>query len=173
MTSRTSARLGFWKRSPLDESDGAVTVDAPGSDDDRQVRTVLEDRAAALRAKDARQYLSSFDPSVVKFDLAPPLQESGPGVLDPAGLQWWLDTWDGDISYELAGLTIAASGDVAFCHSLSHIKGTRTDGEREDMWTRSTLGLRKIGGVWKITHEHNSAPFYMDGSDRPALDLKP
>ena len=150
-----------------------MTADAPRTDDEMQIRAVLEGRAAALRAKDARQYLTSFDPSVVKFDLAPPLQERGPSVLDPAGLQWWLDTWDGDIAYELADLTIAAGGGVAFCHSLNHIEGTRTDGGREDMWTRSTLGLRKIDGVWKITHEHNSAPFYMDGSDRPALDLKP
>ena len=88
-----------------------------------QIRAVLEDRAAALRAKDATQYVTSFDPSVVKFDLAPPLQERGPSVLDPVGLQWWLDTWDGDIAYELADLTIAASSDVAFCHSLNHIEG--------------------------------------------------
>jgi ketosteroid isomerase-like protein len=150
-----------------------VTTDAPRPDDETQIRAVLEARAAALQAKDASQYVTSFDPSVVKFDLAPPLQERGLSVLDPAGLQWWLDTWDGVIAYELADLTIAASSDVAFCHSLNHIEGTRTDGERQDMWTRSTLGLRKIDGVWKITHEHNSAPFYMDGSDRPALDLKP
>lgn len=144
-----------------------------GDDDEKQIRAVLQDRAEALRAKDAARYVTSFDRSVVKFDLAPPLQESGSSVVDPAGLQWWLDTWDGDISYEVADLTIAASGDVAFCHSLNHVAGTRTDGERQDMWTRSTLGLRKLGGAWKITHEHNSAPFYMDGTSRPALDLKP
>jgi ketosteroid isomerase-like protein len=133
----------------------------------------MNQKAAALRAKDARRHIAAFDPSVVKFDLAPPLQESRPSVLDPAGLQWWLDTWDGEIRYELAHLSIAVSGDVAFCHSLNHLEGTSTDGQREDMWTRSTLGLRKIDGEWKITHEHNSAPFYMDGSARPAFDLKP
>jgi PhnB protein len=94
-------------------------------------------------------------------------------VLDPAGLQWWLSTWDGELSVELADLTITVGGDVAFCHYLEHIRGTRTDGEDQDMLTRSTLGLRKIGDAWKITHEHNSAPFYMDGSVRPALDLQP
>lgn len=134
---------------------------------------MLAERAAALRGKDATRFLASFDPSIVTFDLAPPLQESGSAVLDPAGLQWWVDTWDGEIAYELADLTIATSGDVGFCHSLNHMAGTRTDGYEEDVWTRSTLGLRKIGGAWKITHEHNSAPIYMDGTNRPALDLKP
>jgi hypothetical protein len=35
------------------------------------------------------------------------------------------------------------------------------------------IGLCKIGGEWRITHEHNSTPFYMDGSDKAALDLQP
>jgi ketosteroid isomerase-like protein len=138
-----------------------------------QVRALLEARVEALRAKDARRFVAAFDSSIVKFNLAPPLRDSGPTVLDPAGLQWWLDTWDGDLLVDLAELTITVDGSVAFCHCLEHIRGTRTDGEHADMWTRSTLGLRKIDGAWKITHEHNSAPFYMDGEGRPALDLQP
>jgi ketosteroid isomerase-like protein len=62
---------------------------------------------------------------------------------------------------------------VAFCRCLEHIQGTRNDGEDQNMWTRSTLGLKKIAAAWKVTHEHNSVPFYMDGSGRPALDLHP
>jgi ketosteroid isomerase-like protein len=42
-----------------------------------------------------------------------------------------------------------------------------------DLWFRSTLGLRKSDGVWRIVHEHTSTPFYMDGSFRAAVDLKP
>lgn len=137
-----------------------------------QIRALLEERLDALRVKDAGRFVAAFDSSIVKFDLAPPLRDSGPGVLDPAGLQWWLDTWDGDLLVDLAELTIAVDGSVAFCHCLEHIQGTRTDGEHADMWTRSTLGLRKIEGAWQITHEHNSAPFYMDELS-PALDLQP
>ena len=136
--------------------------------DELQIRALLESRLAALRAKDARQFVAAFDASIVKFDLAPPLREKGPIVLDPAGLQWWLNTWDGDLIVELAELSITVGGDVAFCHCLERIQGTRDDGQDQNMWTRSTLGLKKIDGAWRITHEHNSAPFYMDGSDRPA-----
>jgi ketosteroid isomerase-like protein len=137
-----------------------------------QIRALLEARLDALRAKDADRFVTGFDSSIVKFDLAPPLRDSGPSQLDPARLQWWLDTWDGDIVVGLAELTITVDGSVAFCHCLEHIQGTRTAGEHADMWTRSTLGLRKIEGAWKITHEHNSVPFYMDEL-RPALDLQP
>jgi hypothetical protein len=34
-------------------------------------------------------------------------------------------------------------------------------------------GRRKIDGSWRIVHEHNSTPFYLDGSLRAALDLRP
>jgi PhnB protein len=53
------------------------------------------------------------------------------------------------------------------------MNGTKTDGEQVDLWFRATVGLRKIGGRWRITHEHESVPFYMDGSYRAAVDLKP
>jgi hypothetical protein len=30
-----------------------------------------------------------------------------------------------------------------------------------------------MGGKWAIVHEHVSVPFYMDGSYKAAIDLKP
>jgi len=66
-------------------------------------------------------------------------------------------------------LSVTAGDNVAFCHSLNQMgsEGLFL------LWFRSTVGLRKIDGTWRITHEHNSTPFYMDGSNRAALDLTP
>lgn len=50
---------------------------------------------------------------------------------------------------------------------------TTAKGEKVDLWFRATLGFRKIAGQWKIVHEHSSVPFYMDGSFKAAVDLKP
>jgi hypothetical protein len=50
---------------------------------------------------------------------------------------------------------------------------TTAQGEKVDLWFRATLGFRKIDGRWKITNEHSSVPFYMDGSFKAAVDLKP
>jgi PhnB protein len=33
------------------------------------------------------------------------------------------------------------------------------------------MGLRQIDGHWRITHEHESVPFKMDGSFQAAFDL--
>jgi ketosteroid isomerase-like protein len=49
---------------------------------------------------------------------------------------------------------------------------TTTNGSKVELWFRQTLGFRKIDGQWRITHEHSSVPFYMDGSYKAAVDLK-
>ena len=51
--------------------------------------------------------------------------------------------------------------------------GTAISGHEVKLWYRQTLSFRKIDGEWKISHEHTSVPFYMDGSFRAAIDLKP
>jgi ketosteroid isomerase-like protein len=109
----------------------------------------------------------------VKFDLAPPLQDAGPRVADPAYWRPWLESWASPITLDVTELDIATGGDIALCHSLNRMRGVKTDGGHQDLWFRATLGLRKTGDGWKITHEHNSTPFYMDGSGRAAIDLHP
>jgi ketosteroid isomerase-like protein len=41
------------------------------------------------------------------------------------------------------------------------------------MWYRTTMCLQKASGQWRIVCDHSSVPFYMDGSYRAAVDLKP
>jgi ketosteroid isomerase-like protein len=138
-----------------------------------QIRALLNERAAAITARDAHRAVAHYAPEVVSFSLAPPLRFAGDEVLDPAGLEGWFRTWDGPIGYDIGDLVIEASDDVAFCHGLTHMTGTKTDGERVDLWFRSTVGLRRTAAGWQITHEHDSTPFYMDGSGRAATDLRP
>ena len=85
----------------------------------------------------------------------------------------WFPSFVGDIGHEVHDLTITAGEDVAFSTSVIRLSGARTNGERTDVWVRATVGFRKQDGVWKVSHEHVSVPFYMDGSDRAALDLSP
>ena len=138
-----------------------------------QIQAVLTECAAAIRAKDARRAVAHYAPDVVSFTLAPPLRYAGDEVRDPAGTEGWFQTWDGPIGYDIGERVIEVGGDVALCHGLTHLTGTKTDGHRVDLWFRSTVGLRRTAAGWQITHEHDSTPFYMDGSDRAALDLKP
>ena len=138
-----------------------------------QIRALLKDRAAAVTARDARRAVAHYAPEVVSFSLAPPLRYTGDEVRDPAGLEGWFRTWDGPIGYDIGEPVIEAGDDVAFCHGLTHMTGTKADGERVDLWFRSTVGLRRTAAGWRVTHEHDSTPFYMDGSGLAATDLRP
>jgi PhnB protein len=136
-----------------------------------QILAVIEAWAHALRAKDVGGVLAQYSPDVVQFDMAPPLEYAGTDALKRS-LAEWFSTWHGPIGYEIRDLSITASENVAFSRSLNRLSGKRTSGENSDVWFRHTLGFRKVGG-WKITHAHESVPFYMDGSYRAAVDLRP
>ena len=138
-----------------------------------QIQALLHDRAAAITAKDAPRAVAHYAPEVVSFILAPPLSYAGDEVTDLAGIESWFQTWDGPIGYDIGQLVIEAGDDVAFCHGLTHMTGTKTDGAEVDLWFRSTVGLRRTAAGWQIAHEHESTPFYMDGSNRAATDLTP
>jgi ketosteroid isomerase-like protein len=131
-----------------------------------QIRAVITDRAAAMRDRDAERFVAHYAPQIVKFDLPPPLVHTGLEASDAEALRAFFASHPGGpVGYEIRDLMVTAGGDVAFCHSLDQLGGA--------LWFRSTIGLCKIGGEWRITHEHNSTPFYMDGSDKAALDLQP
>ena len=135
-----------------------------------QIRSVIDSWAKAIRAKDAAGVVAHWTPDLVQFDLAPPLQTVGN---DPQGLKDWFASWRGQIGFAITELRVTASEDVAFCHALVHLTGSRADDSESDVWFRDTLGLRKAGGAWKIAHGHESVPMHMDGSFRAATDLKP
>lgn len=133
------------------------------------VRAVIDQWAEAVRRKDAEAVVSFGAPEYLHFSLAPPLIDAGTGADD---LDGWFQTWDGPLELELRDLTVFAGDAVAFAHSLNRLAGTK-EGGRQELWFRRTFGFRKLGGAWKIVHEHESVPFYMDGSMRAAVDLQP
>jgi uncharacterized protein (TIGR02246 family) len=149
-----------------------MTAESHQENDEAKIRALIDDWAKAVRAKDVDGVMSHYAAEVVTFDLAPPLQCTGADALK-ASLEAWFPTFRGPVGYEIRDLSITTGDEAAFCRSLNRISGTRTDGEETDVWLRATVGLRKIDGRWKVTHEHSSVPFYMDGSYRAAVDLKP
>jgi ketosteroid isomerase-like protein len=147
----------------------AMNMQDSKTSDEARIRTLIEQRAKALHARNAEGVIACRTADYRQFSLAPPLAHSS----DANNLNAWFATWQGPIGSEARDLQIVVSGDAAFSHGLSRMTGTKTDGEKVDLWFRETLGFRKVGGAWKIAHEHSSVPFYMDGSFGAAIDLKP
>jgi len=152
----------------------STTIATMQSQDVAQIRQMMAAQEAAMRSRDAEYLVSRYTPDVVKFSLAPPLQSTGPDVQDVTALRRWFAGFDGAIDYEIRNLTVTAGDDIAFCHSLNRLSATPHGAPGGfDLWFRSTVCFLKVDGTWRIGHEHISTPFYMDGSSRAALDLRP
>jgi len=160
--------LGVSLADPSSHED-VMTLQDSRTADEARVRTLIDERNSALGAKDAHALIACRAGDFLQYSLAPPLAHR----TDAANLQSWFDTWQGPIGTESRDIEVAVGGDVAFANSLERLTGTKVSGDKADLWYRQTLCFRKIGGAWKITHEHTSVPFYMDGSFRAAVDLRP
>ena len=129
-----------------------------GGTGEQELRELVGERIAAVRAKDPAPLAARQDPDVVIFDVLPPLRSrSGDAVAEKT--RAWFDSYAGDIGYEVHDLRVAADGDVGFCSFLYHVSGTLVGGDDVDMWVRATLCCRRREGRWLITHDHESVPF--------------
>jgi ketosteroid isomerase-like protein len=141
------------------------------SQNEAQIRAIIEGWADAIRAKDSNGIAANLAPDLLLFDLINPLQYRGSQSVS-ARAEEWLSSFEGPVAYEVRDLTITAGDNVAFCHSLNHVDGTRADGQKIEMWWRATVCFRKFDGKWTVVHEHSSVPFDMtDG--KASFNIKP
>jgi len=136
-----------------------------------ELRALLAEVSAATRAKDAAAIVARYTADVLAFDVVEPLQYRGSDEVRRRA-QEWLVSWRGPIEFEMRDLVISVSGESAFCHSLNHVAGTKTDGGAVDMWWRATTGFGKRDGEWVVTHLHSSVPFDME-TGKASVTLKP
>jgi ketosteroid isomerase-like protein len=88
----------------------------------------------------------------------------GPLLLS-RGLDAYIATWEKFLSwsekpvaFDFHDVKVTAGKDVAFATAIGRCAGVNAVGKREDVEFRLTMGLQKIGGRWRIMHEHHSVP---------------
>ena len=88
------------------------------------------------------------------FDVPPPLQSRG---IDEYRKTWdlFFKFHDPGQRFDIEELEISAGDDVAFAVAIMRCAGGSTP---EGFPFRLTVGLRRIDGDWRITHEHHSVP---------------
>ncbi len=141
--------------------------------DEAAIRQLVADHTAAMRAGDADGICRPYTSDAVIFSLAPPLVQPSGGARDVAQMQTWLDEKGGSVWSQVRDLQVTVDGDLALCTSLASMGAPPDSPQPFTFWYRSTLGLRRLDGQWRILHEHTSTPFHMDGSFRAATDLQP
>jgi ketosteroid isomerase-like protein len=135
------------------------------------IRDRIEQWAGAIRAGDLDTVVSVYSPDIVSFDLDPPLRYSGP---DDKRRAWKLffAAYEGTVAYDAHELVVTTDGDLAFAHSLNHVRGKLSNGHQSDFWVRWTACFRKVAGVWMIEHDHVSVPADLKHGTA-AVDLVP
>ena len=130
------------------------------SAEEAAIRAEMESIIEAVRAKDVNAFLAHCSPEIVVYDLLPPLQHEGVEAVRKSWKSAFHD-FVGRADYEVRDLDITVNDDVAFCHSLNRFGGATRDGKLVNNWLRTTIGFRKIDGLWKILHQHVSVPIDM------------
>lgn len=146
----------------------------PARADARADIKALEERfVAAFTAKDVDAIMKVYAPgqALVVFDVVPPRQYDGAAAYRK-DWQTFLGSFDGPIAVELTDLDIGADRNLAYSHSIQRVTGTDKQGKKLDLTVRVTDVYQKIGGQWRIVHEHVSVPVALD-TGKPDLSSKP
>lgn len=149
---------------------------AVGTQSETEVRQVMEQLADAVRSGQIEAIMSFYDPSLVAFDIAPPLRFISATEYRKNWESMFTTMFNFPVNYEFSEEKIMVSGDLAVFHALIHTKGTfkhPEPGQENEMegWIRYSCCLKKANHQWKIHHEHCSVPVAEDG--RALMNLKP
>jgi uncharacterized protein (TIGR02246 family) len=126
--------------------------------DETAIRALVEGWVEAVGAGDLDAVLADHADDIVMFDVPPP--QDGVRGIDAYRATWppffeWLQR---GARFELVELDVTSGESVAFAHALLRC-GMAADLERDPAnRLRLTLGLRKHGSRWTVTHEHHSFP---------------
>lgn len=133
------------------------------TDDERQIRTLVERWADAVHTGDLDGVLADHTDDIVMYDVPPPYD----GV---RGMDAYRETWPPffewqrlGASFEIETLDVAAGAEVAYAHALLRCGTAEEFAANPDNRLRLTLGLRKEHGNWVVAHEHHSFPHVNGG----------
>lgn len=127
------------------------------------VLQVLEAYKAAVLGKDVDAFMRLYDQKVRVFDMW--------GVWLYEGAAAWrkmIETWFGSLGAKLVNVTMddvqtTAGQELAMVSAIVTYAGVSAEGEElHAMQNRLTWVLKPEGSVWKIVHEHTSAPVGFD-----------
>ena len=144
-----------------------------GIREETAIRALIDRWTKAAQEKNVDGVMSIYQrgPSLVAYDLVPPLQYKGWDAYRD-DYKAFFDHYDGPIEFEFRDLVIAAGETFGYSHELQRVSGTLKGGQKMAFWLRVTDVYRKIGGQWRVVHEHVSVPTNLE-TGKAALDLTP
>jgi uncharacterized protein (TIGR02246 family) len=126
---------------------------------------MLDNYAAAVRAKDVDAFVGLYADDVRTFDLWSVWSYDGKDALHRMVEEWFGSLGTDIVAVEWDEVRAQDGEDVAALSAFLTYRGLSAEGEElRSMNNRLTWVLRKEGdGSWKIAHEHTSGPAGEEG----------
>lgn len=121
------------------------------------IEALLDAYSQAVYQKDVDQLLALYTDDVIVFDAFDNWEYRGKAAWGEAVSRWFDDTGDDVVRITFNQTQSEFDGNIGGLSAEVLYEGF---GKEEDyvMTNRITLGLRKVGSDWKISHEHTSLP---------------
>ena len=122
-----------------------------------EIRTLIERWANAVQRQDVEGVVAHHAGDMLMFDVPPPNELRG---IDAYRDSWapFFDHFRHGGVFAIERLDVTAGEHVAFATALLRC-GTRDELEKDpSVRLRLTVGLRRLGGKWAVSHEHHSFP---------------
>ena len=130
----------------------------PMNTNETAIRQLLGEWARVTLEGPQDYVLKNHSDDALFYDVLPPLKYESAAAYRASWDEWQPDT-QGQARFELEDLKVTTSPDVAFAHGLIQCGGTLPDGKAFQDTVRATFCLRKLGGEWKVFHQHISKPY--------------
>ena len=123
------------------------------------VTQILEAYKAAVYAKDVDAFVALYDKDVWVFDMWGRWSYGGAEAWREMVTDWFGSLGSERVAVEFADVKTTSAREVVVAHAFVTYKGLSAEGEElRALENRTTVVLEQKDGVWKIVHEHSSAP---------------
>lgn len=132
---------------------------------EKSIARVLDSYQSAVLAKDVEAFMRLYDPSVRVFDAWGVWSYEGATKWRTAIQGWFTSLGTERVEVSFDDVRISAGRELAIVSAVVTYAGLSAEGDPlRAMQNRLTWALRTTGHVWRIVHEHTSAPIGFDDS---------
>jgi ketosteroid isomerase-like protein len=148
-----------------------ATLARADTPDQKAIKGILNDGCKAWIAGKAEQSIDLYLKDIIVYDVAPPRQKNYEQMVKFNVQLAKLTTGTPTCIYEEINPVILAKG-YAYSTAILNVGGSLKDGKSYHFRERSTDIWKKVGGRWRVMHEHNSVPVDVI-TGTPDLESKP
>ncbi|MER2514034.1 MAG: SgcJ/EcaC family oxidoreductase [Nitrosomonas ureae] len=135
------------------------------NDHEKVILQVLEAYKTAVNAKDVDTFVLLYDQDVTVFDMWGEWSYKGVEAWRRMVIDWFGSLGNERVVVELNSTEVITEHSIAIVHAFVTFKGISAEGEAlRAMQNRFTWVLKNREGIWKILHEHSSAPIDFETS---------